>query len=390
MRWLPRIDWNLMMLSMVAATGLVALVDILLRNWALISMVATLALLIIIPALVLRKYVRIIVNIFQDVAVPMGFEARDYSRIVGERVEFRAFDGHRLCGMFLPSHPDQPVRGIVIFAHELNSDMYSAARYCAGLLAAGYEVFTFDFRGQGHSQAEAGYKPRLWPSDRDQADVLGAIAFVEDWLERQGRPVRIGLVGVSRGAGAAILGAVNVPAVKAIMVDGAFSTDAYLEYLMRRWVSIFAKVRLVYENHPPTFWRFLRWLSIRSATRRLGCRFPAVRKAVPRLGAMPLLFVHGERDGHIPIAQSQLLHDLALGPKYLWICPAAKHNQSVAVQPQRYREYSVRFFDQHLAGIERSAPLDADGQLSQLAQPLAEPARVSYADYVRPARAVRR
>lgn len=367
-----------------------AFVEIFIRNWALISIVATLTLLTLVPTLILRKYVRIIVNIFQDASVPMGFEARDYPRIDGEKVEFRAFDGHRLCGMFLPSNPDQPVRGTIVFAHELNSDMYSAARYCAGLLDAGYEVFTFDFRGHGQSQSDDGYRPRLWPSDRDQADVLGAIAYVEDALERQGRRAEIGLVGVSRGAGAAILGAVGVRAVKAIMTDGVFSTDAYLEYLMQRWVSIFAKVRLVYENHPPTFWRFLRWLSIRTASRRLGCRFPSVRKAVPRLGRVPMLIVHGERDGHIPVAQSRLLHALAEGPKYLWICPGAKHNQAVAVQPQPYREYAVRFFDEHLAGIRRAEPLDGGGQLSQLAQPLAEPARVSYSDYTRPARALRR
>ncbi|MCB9850284.1 MAG: alpha/beta fold hydrolase [Phycisphaerales bacterium] len=370
--------------------GAVAAFEFFLRNWALISIFLTLSVLVGVPALILCKYVRIIVNIFQDATVPMGMEARDYTRVEGERVEFRAFDGHRLYGRFLPSNPNQPVRGMLIFAHELDSDSMSAARYCGGLLDAGYEVFAFDFRNQGESSPESGYKSRLWPSDREQSDVLGAIAFVEDWLERQGRKREVGLVGVSRGAGAAILGAVGVPAVRAIMVDGAFSTDAYLEYLMRRWVSIFAKVRLVYENHPSVFWRFLRWLSIREASRRLNCRYPAVRKAVPRLGEMPMLFIHGERDGHIPVDQSRLLHDLAAGPKYLWVCPAAKHNQSVAVQPNLYRDYSVRFFDEHLAKITRDERLDGAGLLSQLAQPLAEPSRVSYAKYVRPSRALRR
>jgi pimeloyl-ACP methyl ester carboxylesterase len=364
--------------------------EFLARNWALISIFGTLVVLVGVPALILCKYVRIIVNIFRDVNVPLAMDTRSPDCAGAECAEFRAFDGARLYGMFIPPAGDQPVRGTVIFAHELNSDMTSAMRYCAGLLAAGYEVFSFDFRGQGSSPAGTGYKSRLWPSDRDQADVLGAIAFVEDRLERSGRPREIGLVGVSRGAGAAILGAVGVPAVRAIMIDGGFSTDAYLEYLMQRWVSIFAKVRLVYENHHPLFWRFLRWLSIRSAGRKLGCRFPSVRKAVPRLGKIPMMIVHGERDGHIPVAQARLLHDLAQGPKYLWVCPGAKHNQAVMVEPQRYGEYSVRFFDEHLAGLERSQPLDGGGLLSQLAQPIAEPARVAYADYTRPARAGKR
>ena len=366
------------------------ILDLAARNWALISIVFTLVLLFGVPAYVLRKYVRIIANIFQDAVVPMSVGARDCPRQHGKRVEFCAFDGHRLAGIFFPPNPNRPREGTIIFAHELNNDMHSALRYCSALLDAGYEVFAFDFRGQGESAAEDGYKSRLWPSDREQADMLGAIAFVEDDLERRSLPREVGLVGISRGAGAALLGAVGVANVKAIMIDGAFSTDAYLEYLMRRWVSIFAKVRLVYENHPPTFWRFLRWVSIRRASRNLGCRFPSVRKAIPRLGKMPLLVVHGERDGHIPVAQSQLLYDLAHGPKYLWICPRAKHNQSVAVSPNVYGDYSVRFFNQYLSPRSHDEKLDGDGLLSQLAQPLAEPVRVKYSKYTRPRRTPRR
>ncbi len=291
--------------------------------------------------------------------------------------------------MFLPPNPDRPYRGTLVFANELGADQYSAVRYCRGLLDAGYEVFAFDFRGEGRSDAQSGYHTRLWPSDREQADVLGAIAYVEECLEQRGCPREVGLVGVSRGAGAALLGAVGLPSVKAIMIDGGFSTDAYLEYLMQRWVSIFAKVRLVYENHPPTFWRFLRWLSIREASRQLGCRFPSVRKAVPRLGKMPMLVIHGAKDGHIPVAQSQLLYDLAEGPKSLWICPGAKHNQAVAVQPRLYAEYSVRFFDHYLARVSPADALDGLGLLSELTQPLAEPRRVSYAKYTKPQRARR-
>ena len=174
----------------------------------------------------------------------------------------------------------EPRKGLVIFGHEYGSDRYSCARYCRPLLAAGYDVFAFDFRGHGESLAEEGYKSRQWPSDREEADMLGAIAFVEDYLEQNGRPREIGLFGISRGGGAAILASVEVESVKAILTDGAFSSDTTLEYLMKRWVSIFAKVRLIYENHPPTFWRFLRWLTFCACRRRFNCRYPSVRKAM--------------------------------------------------------------------------------------------------------------
>ena len=64
-------------------------------------------------------------------------------------------------------------------------------------------------------------------------------------------------------------------------------------------------------NHPPAFWRFLRWLAFRNAQKHFGCRFPSVRKALVRLGPRPILLIHGERDGFIPVSQSQLLFDLA-------------------------------------------------------------------------------
>jgi pimeloyl-ACP methyl ester carboxylesterase len=218
------------------------------------------------------------------------------------------------------------------------------------MLAAGYDVFTFDFRGHGESSGEPGYHPRQWASEREVNDMLGAIAYVEDWLRRQGRPIELGIFGISRGAGAAILAAEHNSAVRAIVTDGAFSSDATLEHLMKRWAYIFAKVRFVYENHPPQFWMFLRWLLFRECRRKLGCTFPSVRKVLRRMKRnLPILLIHGERDSYIPVEQSQLLYDLAPGPKSLWVVPGAKHNQSVIVRPDYYASRTVAFFDQHLA-----------------------------------------
>jgi len=325
------------------------------QNWALCSISLTITFLIVTCWLILRKYVKLCLNIIKDTPPPLAMGPRDFERIDGERVTFRAFDNLNLCGMFLYGKHGGNPRGMVIFAHEYSSDMYSCARYCRPLLEAGYDVFSFDFRGHGESSGEPGYQPRQWPSDREVNDMLGAIAYVEDWLQRQGRPVEIGLFGISRGAGTAILASQFNPAVRAIITDGAFSSDATLEYLMKRWAYIFAKVRFVYENHPPQFWQFLRWLLFRECKRKLRCTFPSVRKALKRMIPRPILFIHGERDSYIPVEQSQLLYDLARGPKSLWVVPSAKHNQSVVVRPDYYARRTVEWFDRYLAGpVERS------------------------------------
>ncbi len=348
------------------------LTDSLVRNWALLSIFCTVALLIVVPAVVLRRYVNLIINIFDDTPPPLSMDLRDYDRLEGKAVVFRAFDGHALQGMLLHGNPDQARKGIIVFAHEYGSNAYSCSRYCRPLLAAGYDVFTFDFRGHGQSGGEEGYKPRQWASDRELADMLGAIAFVEDYLERHDYPREIGLFGISRGGAAAILASVDVGSVKAILTDGAFSSDSTLEYLMQRWVSIFAKVRLIYENHPPAFWRFLRWLTFRECRRRFNCRYPSVRKAIGRIPATPIFFIHGQRDSYIPVAQSQLLYERAGEKRYLWIVPQAKHNQCVIQAPQEYARRTVRFFDEHLFGqVDADESLPQAG-LSDLTQPVAD------------------
>lgn len=329
--------------------------EIVTRNFALVSIPITLTILVVVPLIILRKYVRIMFNILKDTPPPLSMGPRDFVRVQGERVLFRAFDGLSLRGMFLfGEHEGQP-KGMILFAHEYASDMYSCARYCRALLSAGYDIFTFDFRGHGESSNLENYKPRQWVSNHEVADMVGALAYVEDWLEAQGRPREVGLFGISRGAGAGIIASANNPCVKAIIADSAFSNDTALEHLMKRWAYIFAKVRFVYENHPPQFWQFLRWLLFCECKRRLHCEFPSLRKTIKRMKPKPILFIHGEKDSYIPYEQTQILYAQAKHPKHLWIVPTAKHNQSTVVQPQRYADRTTAFFHKYLSGISATA-----------------------------------
>jgi uncharacterized protein len=321
-----------------------------LNNWALLSIAATMVMLIGVPVLILGRYVHIILNIMKTTPPPLSMGPRDFTPLKGEIVDFRSFDGFSLRGKLVRGDPAGPSRGMIVFAHEFASDMYSCARYCRPLVRAGYDVFSFDFRCHGHSSKEEGYTPRQWLTDREVSDIRGAIAFVEDLLEQQGRPKDIGLFGISRGACACIAAAVHNPNVKAIVADGVFSTDSILEHLMKRWAYIFAKVRVVYENHPPLFWVFLRWLVIQVCRRQMNCEFPSVRKALLRMPPRPLLMIHGEKDSYIPVHQVEMLYTIAGQPKYLWVVANAKHNQGVITQPERYAHRTISFLDRYLAG----------------------------------------
>jgi pimeloyl-ACP methyl ester carboxylesterase len=326
-----------------------SIIDAIARNWALVLIVATILLLNVIPLMVLTKYVRISLNIMRTTKPPLAHGPLDFDRITGEPVSFPAYDGLPLSGMLVRARAGVGRRGLIIFAHEFCSDMYSCARYCRPLQEAGYDILTFDFRGHGQSECPPSYTPRQWVTDRDLDDMRGAAAFAESWLAEQGYPLEYGAFGTSRGACAAILVALENPRVRAIVADGAFSTDTTIEYFMRRWAYIFARVRLAYENHPPTFWRFLRWAMIYFAHREFKCHFPSVRKAIKRMTPRPMLFIHGERDSYLPVEQTRRLYALAPQPKYLWIAPGARHNQAVIHHPEFYARLTTGFFDAHLA-----------------------------------------
>ncbi|MBK9129371.1 MAG: alpha/beta fold hydrolase [Phycisphaerales bacterium] len=335
-----------------------SIMEVIARNWAMVAIISTIVILVVIPILVLLKYVRISLNIMRTTKPPLARGPLDFERMLGEPVTFPALDGLPLSGMLLRAR-GAARKGLIVFAHEFCSDMYSCARYCRPLVERGYDILTFDFRGHGRSDCPPGYVPRQWVTDRELADMRGAVAFAENWLAEQGRAIELGLFGISRGACAAILVAAENRRVAALAVDGAFSTDTTIEYFMRRWAYIFTSMRFAYENYPTVFWRFLRAWMIYFARREFGCRFPSVRKAIARMAPRPMLFIHGEKDSYLPVEQSRKLYVLAGQPKFLWVAPGARHNQAVVLHAERYSDLTVSFFDRYLGSEDRGAPTAA-------------------------------
>ena len=175
------------------------------------------------------------------------------------------------------------------------------------------------------------------------------------------------MFGISRGAGAAVMAAAEsiVPA-RAILTDGAFSTDKILEWSMKKWVHVFARVRFVYERHRPAFWHFLRWLLLKLARIRFNCQFPSVRKTLHKLKGVSIFLVHGAKDSYITPEHAQMLFDSAKEPRYLWIVPDAKHNQSVSVSPEAYAGRTVEFFEKYLTEKEQSDVVTCDRLVRRL------------------------
>ncbi|HDZ22336.1 hypothetical protein LCGC14_0203840 [marine sediment metagenome] len=335
--------------AIAQTTVMLAASNFLSRHWAATAIALTLVSLLVFFILLMARYVRIALNIFIDTPPPLSMGPLDFQRLGGEEKRFRSFDGTSLQGMHLRCPNRQDYRGTIIFCHEYGSDRHSCARYARPLLDSGFDIFAFDFRGHGESSNRSRYRPLQWPSDKELEDVLGAAAHVESALAAEGKPTDIGLFGISRGAGAGLLAASSDPNIKAIVCDGAFCTDTTLIALMKRWAHIFARVKLVYEHHSEGFWKILLWVLLRFARPKLGCKYPSVSRALKEMQPRPIFFIHGQKDSYIRVDQTRLLYQQAPSPKYLWVVPEAKHNQSVIVQPTQYADRTIAFFRRHLA-----------------------------------------
>jgi hypothetical protein len=323
-------------------------------HWLVLTIVAVVIVLVVVVLAMLARYLRLAVNLFLDTPLPLTANIQDYVLPEGEVVTFPNLEGRSLRGMFIDRPPGAPRRGVVIFCHEFGSDMMSAGRYAWPLVQAGYTVFTFDFRGHGKSYTPAHYEARHWTSNHDVDDIRAAIAYVQSRcdVDRTG----VGILGISRGASAAVIAAALTPAVRCLVVDGVFSNDLSIDELMKRFVQVFARVDVARATRTMAVYHFFRALLLFYVELKSRCRFPSTRRSLAKLDGVPVLFIQGGRDAYVRPEWTRILYDQKPGPKELWICADAKHNQAVVLEPKAYAEKIVAFFDRYLPADGPAAP----------------------------------
>ena len=284
-----------------------------------------------------------------------------------EEVWFPTTHGLTLRGS-LYRHEDRPARGLVIFCPEMSGSHWSAMSYCEGLYRAGFDIFAFDFRNQGDSDHLAGYDPLHWITEYEVADVLAALSFAR---ERNGlRHLPVGLFGISRGGGAALIAGARSRDIRCIACEGAFATATMQEFYAERWAALFVPawvMRLVPRWHLRQTIALARWVS----QLRRGVRYVDFQRWLPLLRGRPVLMVADGADTYVnPEIPRRMARRIGGSQLRLWHVPGAKHNQARHLVPDEYDSMLAQFFSvlsPQLSAVREARPVDQSDPLIEKA-----------------------
>jgi pimeloyl-ACP methyl ester carboxylesterase len=242
-----------------------------------------------------------------------------------EQVHFPSRDGLPLSAWYLPGRN----RAAVILAHPFSLQGAAMAKHAAPLAGAGYAVLLLDLRAHGHSAGDTCTLGWL-----ETYDVLGAVDYLQGHADVDGD--RIGVLGVSLGAQAALRAAALSAAIGGVVADGPGPGGASDR-----------------GRPPATPWGWLRY----GLARLNDGLLPFLNGVYPSPGLLevagdvaprPILLIASGEDREKTWVRA--LHRAASEPKELWELPEAGHAAGMLVYPNLYARRIVDFFNSALLG----------------------------------------
>jgi alpha-beta hydrolase superfamily lysophospholipase len=234
-------------------------------------------------------------------------------------------DGIELAGWWLNGTGNRVVVGLT-GRSGIKSDLLGVG---SGLSRAGFHVLLFDFRGRGDSR-----RVPLGMGRREAADARAAVDYVAARLPG----ARVGMIGFSMGATAAILASSDDPRVEALSLDSPFEDADRL--IMERMRGLFPVTRAVMLPALTRLWAGLLFHSDIGAS--------DVRTRAHRTGANRALVVVSGADSVIPPRQQRAVYDALACPKELWDEPDVDHCGTYFKDRAAYIERIVAFFSEAL------------------------------------------
>ena len=246
----------------------------------------------------------------------------------GRVVRFFASDGVAIAASYWPGpRPDGPA---VLLLHGINNTRDRMRAQALWLNGLGYAVLAIDFRGHGESG------PASRTSGLAEArDAAAALAF----LRRRAPRRKVGLIGISLGGAAALLGEEGPLAVQAMVLHAVYPD---LRTAIVNRIARVAGRPLAYLGEP--LLSFQSWPRYGVAPGRI-----APIEGLRRFRG-PVLIVGGTADPDTTLADTRAMYAAAAGPKELWLVDGADHIATSILWSDDYRRRVGAFFARNLSG----------------------------------------
>ena len=234
---------------------------------------------------------------------------------------FKSRDGLTLFGRFVPGRN----HATILLIHPLGSSNDNMLIYAEFLANAGYGVFMIDLRAHGSSDGDTSTYGL-----REAEDVTGAVDYLLSRLDVNGQ--KIGVLGISLGAQAALRGALKTDCLRALVLEGlgpvTLSDHGGKPKSLRRWI-----------NYP------FNWIYYHVYEFMIGGKDTSVMEAISQIAPRPILLIaSGEKD----IYFNRLFFQAANEPKELWELPHGEHGGAILEDSRIYMQRVVEFFDKTL------------------------------------------
>ncbi|RPJ23084.1 MAG: alpha/beta fold hydrolase [Chloroflexi bacterium] len=238
-----------------------------------------------------------------------------------QEITFQARDGLTLFGRFVRSRN----HATVLVLHPLGSAGNKMLLYAEFLVKAGYGVFVVDLRAHGSSDGDTSTHGL-----READDVAGAVDYLLQRLDVNGQ--KIGALGISLGAQAALRGALKTDCIRALVLEGlgpaTLSDHGGRPASLRGWI-----------NYP------FKWIYYRVYEFMIADKSTSVIETIGRIVPRPILLIaSGEKD----IYFNRIFFQAAGEPKELWELPDAEHGAAILQDSGAYTQRVVEFFDKAL------------------------------------------
>lgn len=237
-------------------------------------------------------------------------------------VEFPSRDGLSLFGWFIPGTNG----ATVILIHGHGGKGISMIYHASAIVAKGFSVLMFDLRAHGSSDGDTCTSGWL-----EVNDVLGALDYVQSRNDVD--PNKIGVLGISLGAKAAIRAVTQTKAIQAVVVEGLGPMtledhgDAYFSSL-KGWFYF------------PYSWLYYKILNFMSGVKPTT----GILSQIEKITSRPLLLISTGKKGEQRFGR--ICCTSASESFSLWEVEDANHAEAYFQDPEAYQKQVCDFFNE--------------------------------------------